>query len=121
MKILEFIAGLLLGPHRLAPVEFVARRDPSHAIVDVRTPGEFEQKHLRGAINVDVHAPDFVERVERLLKKGALKADRPIYLYCRSGARSGRATRILRARGFEEAYNVGGLRSLEAAGADVTR
>lgn len=121
MTILERLRGLLLGPHRLPPAEFVARRGPSHSVLDVRTSSEFEQEHLEGALHVDIHAPDFARRVERLARKGTVKPDQPVYLYCRSGARSGRATRLLRAQGFEQAYNVGGLRALKAAGAQTTR
>lgn len=117
----SFLSKLLRGPHGLAPADFLARREPSHPVLDVRSPGEFAQEHLKGAINVDIHGPDFAGQVERLAKKGTLKPDQPVYLYCRSGARSGRATRFLRGQGYGEAYNVGGLGALKAAGAKVGR
>ena len=121
MSLFSFLSRLLRDPNRLAPADFVARREPSHPVLDVRTPREYAQEHLKGAINVDLSAPDFIRQVERLTKKGRLKADRPVYLYCRSGARSGRAAQLLRGKGFAEAYNVGGLRGLKAAGAKVGR
>lgn len=121
MALFSFLSKLLRGPHGLAPAEFLTRREPAHPVLDVRTPGEFAQGHVKGAINVDIHGPDFAAAVERLAKKGTLKADQPVYLYCRSGARSGRAARFLRERGYGEAYNVGGLGGLKAAGAEVGR
>jgi rhodanese-related sulfurtransferase len=121
MSLLSFLSRILRDPNRLAPADFVARREASYAVLDVRTPREYAEEHLEGAINVDLHAPDFARQVERLAGKGRLKADQPVYLYCRSGARSGHATRLLRGQGFPEACNIGGLRALKAAGAKVGR
>ena len=121
MSLFSFLSRLLRDPSRLPAAEFLARRESSHAVLDVRTPREYAQEHLKGAINVDIHAPDFTRQVERLAKKGRLAPDRPVYLYCRSGARSGRAARLLRGQGFAEAYNVGGIGALKRAGAQVGR
>ncbi|NNK61875.1 MAG: rhodanese-like domain-containing protein [Gemmatimonadetes bacterium] len=121
MSLFSFLSNLLRDPNRLAPADFLARRQAAEAVLDVRTPREYAQRHLKGAINVNLMAPDFARQVERLTKKGKLKPDQPVYLYCRSGARSGRAARLLRKEGFAEAYNVGGLRGLESAGAKVGR
>ena len=121
MSLFSFLADLLRDPNRLPPAEFLAQREASHPVLDVRTPREYAQKHLKGAINVNLMAPDFARQVERLTKKGKLKPDQPVYLYCRTGARSGSAARLLRKEGFAEAYNVGGLRGLESAGAKVGR
>ena len=118
---LRLIARLLRGPNRLDPADFIAQRKASHPVLDVRTPTEYAREHLKGAINVNVGAPDFDRQVERLAKKGTLKADEPVYLYCRSGARSGRAARLLRSQGFEQAYNVGGIEGLKRAGAQAGR
>jgi rhodanese-related sulfurtransferase len=119
--ILDFLSRLVRGPNGLSPKDFVARREASHPVLDVRTASEFAQEHLKGAINVDVSAPDFARQVERLAKKGKLKTDEPVYLYCRSGARSGRATRLLRHQGYGQAYNVGGIGGLKRAGSGVGR
>lgn len=93
---------------------FLETRSPSAPILDVRTPGEYAQGHLRDARNVDVMGADFVDRVDAL----GLDPETPVYLYCRSGNRSGKAARILRERGYARAFNVGGLRELEEAGAE---
>ena len=92
---------------------FVADRDPAAPVLDVRTPDEFAGGHLADAVNVDVKAPDFRERVADL---GL--GDGPVYLYCGSGKRSGLATETLHELGHTGAVNVGGYDALRAAGAE---
>ncbi len=103
------------GGDSLAPADFVAQRDPSAPVLDVRTPAEFAGGHLAGAVNVDVMAPDFTQQVEAM----DLPNDGPVYLYCRSGNRSGQATGILRSLGHSGAVNVGGFDALARAGAET--
>jgi rhodanese-related sulfurtransferase len=68
-------------------------------IVDVRTPGEYREKHLEGSRNVP-------------LDEIKLKADhirswaKPVITVCRSGNRSGVARNILHSMGIES-YNGG--------------
>ncbi len=110
---MSFLSRLLSGGSALSPSAFVAQRDPGAPLLDVRTPGEFAAGHLDGAVNVDVLAPDFRERIEAL----DLPASGPIYLYCRSGNRSGQAAQVLRDLGHDGAVNVGGFEALRSAGA----
>lgn len=98
----------------LAPADFVAQRDASAPVLDVRTPAEYAQGHLADAVNVDVMAPDFRQRIE-----GMDLGDGPVYLYCRSGNRSGQAAGVLREMGHAGAVNVGGFDALATAGAET--
>jgi phage shock protein E len=100
-------------PVELHPAAFLRQRVPDAPVLDVRTPDEFDQQHLEGAMNVDILDHRFVERLAEL------KLDRhaPIYLYCRTGNRSGHAARILRQNGYARAFNVGGLQDLVREGA----
>lgn len=98
----------------LRPERFLHQRRPEDVVIDVRTPAEFAQGHLAGAINLDLMAPDFHEQIARL------DPHRTYYLYCRSGNRSGQAVRLLRKRGLK-AYNIGGLEDLARAGATIMR
>lgn len=100
----------------LAPAAFVADRDPAAPVLDVRTPEEYAEGHLVEAANVNLLAPDFLDQVRAM----DLPAHGPIYLYCRSGARSGQAAGILRQLGHDGALNVGGFDALAAAGAATT-
>ena len=51
----------------------------------------------------------------------AQKSGEPVYLYCASGARSGRAADMLRGFGFADVRNLGGFGNLQAAGCKVQR
>jgi len=102
---------------RLTAEEFLARYTPEAVVIDVRTPEEFAQGHLKGALNINVQAPDFRAQIQAL----KLDPDRPVYLYCRSGRRSQLAAEILREMGFRRLYNIGGFEDLARAGAEVAR
>lgn len=104
-------------PLRIPAGEFLGRRMPDAPVLDVRTPGEFAGGHLRGARNVDVMGTDFADAVDRL----GLDRNAPIYVYCRTGNRSGNAVKILRGRGYSGAVNVGGVEDLTRAGATMSR
>ena len=104
----------------LSAADFEARRHPDDPVLDVRTPREFASGHVAGAENVDVQAPDFRAQIEALGQQGVIAPERPVYLYCRSGNRSGIAARMLREMGFAKAYNVGGYDALRAAGTPVS-
>lgn len=71
-------------------------------IVDVRTPSEFEKGHLAGALNINWNDESFDEQIA-LLDKSA-----PIFLYCHSGGRSGRAYERLKEMGFEHVFDMQG-------------
>ena len=72
-------------------------------LVDVRTLKEYNSGHIENAINIDFYnSSNFKEAFERLNK------DKPVYLYCRSGARSQKAARKLIAMGFSKIYDLKG-------------
>lgn len=72
-------------------------------IVDVRTGKEFEEKHVRDAVNIPVETLTG-SRPEALPDTGAT-----LLVYCRSGARSARASKALAEMGYENVYNFGGI------------
>ncbi|PAP78809.1 rhodanese-like domain-containing protein [Rubrivirga marina] len=114
---MSFLSRLLQpsGGDAMPPATFVAERDRSATVLDVRTPQEYASGHLAGAVNVDVMSADFRQRVEAM----GLPGSGPVYLYCRSGQRSGQAAQILRQLGHEGAVNVGGFDALARAGAET--
>lgn len=92
------------------------RGDPGFVILDVRTPREFEEGHLRGAVNIDYHAEDFRERID------GLDRDRTYLVYCRSGARSSSAYRLMEEMGFGSLYNLqGGILQWNQAGLPLVK
>lgn len=79
-------------------------------LVDVRTPEEFAGGHLQHATNINYNSPDFKSQISKLDKS------KPVYLYCRSGNRSGKAADSLKALGFTTFYNIGGFEQLKKEG-----
>jgi rhodanese-related sulfurtransferase len=73
--------------------------------LDVRTPEEFQSGHYAGALNIPVDQLE--SRLNELPDKSI-----PIVAYCASGARSGHAAQILKAAGYTEVINAGGLRDM---------
>ena len=76
---------------------------PGVQLVDVRTPEEFGEGHLEGAVNID-----FLD--DEVFSAGikGLDKERPVLLYCRSGRRSADAGRLLLKEGFKEVYDLEG-------------
>lgn len=67
-------------------------------IVDVRTPDEFREGHVKGAVNIPL------DRIQGQI--GKLDKSKPVITCCRSGARSGMAADMLKSAGFD-VYNGG--------------
>ena len=74
----------------------------NYYLIDVRTPEEFKSGYLEDAINIEW------QDIKNLNKE--IKKDDKIYLYCRSGNRSGKATDILINLGYKNVKNIGGLK-----------
>ena len=94
-------------------------------VIDVREEGEFHGGHARGGINLplsrlhltaDPNSGHFDKRLA-----AARKAGTPLYLYCASGARSGRAAGMLQQFGFDDVQNLGTLHAWVQGGGDVAR
>lgn len=82
-------------------------------VIDVRSPAEYDEAHIVGAVNIDVDGAGFADRI------AALDPDAPILVYCRSGNRSARAAALMEQAGIEDIADAGGLADLAAAGAPV--
>jgi NADPH-dependent 2,4-dienoyl-CoA reductase/sulfur reductase-like enzyme/rhodanese-related sulfurtransferase len=76
-------------------------------IIDVRTPPEYAQGAHPDAVNIPLD--DLPQRVDELGDQ-----DRPITLYCASGARSAYGQRILKQMGFSNVKNGGSLHDVLA-------
>jgi rhodanese-related sulfurtransferase len=72
-------------------------------LVDVRTPVEFAQGHIPGAININVKDGQFQSQVQ-----SQLSTDLPVAVYCRSGKRSADARKILSKMGYNQLYDLKG-------------
>ena len=73
-------------------------------LLDVRTLQEYQNGHIPESKNIPVQQIDEVSSV-------VYDKDTPLYVYCRSGARSGRASASLKRMGYTNAVNIGGILS----------
>ena len=71
-------------------------------LLDVRTPQEYRAGHIPGSKNIPL---------QELGRLGAVAAGQevPLFVYCQSGARSGRAAGELRHMGYRRVKNIGGM------------
>lgn len=76
--------------------------NPDYIVIDVRTPEEFSEDGINGAINVDYYSPTFKQDI------AALDSSKTYLIYCRSGARSSNAAIILQELGMNSVYDLDG-------------
>ena len=82
--------------------------DSSVVLLDVRTPQEFAQGHIVGAINIDVKDSLFITNVQRQIAPGSRVA-----VYCRSGRRSMSAAQQMVEKGYDVVNLEGGFLAWE--------
>ncbi|MDT0689026.1 rhodanese-like domain-containing protein [Salegentibacter sp. F188] len=71
-------------------------------LIDVRTPKEFVEDHIENARNINFYDSRFLTRVKDINK------DKPVFIYCRNGARSARAAKKMVKQGFSQIYELKG-------------
>ncbi len=102
------LIGAPASPHDAAPQH--APATPALAsntvLIDVRSRGEFDSGHIQGAISLPL------DRIHVDIAGVVPDPRTPLLLYCRSGARSGRACAIVSKLGYEVARNGGGIGSV---------
>lgn len=97
-SISEFVTNVNTEKAREIIAEYY--QNPNFAILDVRTPEEYEISHIPDAFNIDFYSPVFSEELNKLDKS-------MIYLiYCRSGNRSSQAIEKMIKLGFKNIYHL---------------
>jgi len=71
-------------------------------LVDVRTPDEYNGGKIDDAQNIDFYEADFKTQIAKLDKS------KPVFVYCHSGGRSGKAAKMMKGMGFKEVYDLKG-------------
>lgn len=85
-------------------------------VLDVRTPEEFQEGHIEGAVNIDFNGKDFAAQVKKL------DTTKPVLVHCLGGGRSGRSLPVLEQLNFPQIYHLHeGFGEWEAAGKPVKK
>lgn len=79
------------------------RAIPGALLVDVRNPAEYNGGHIPGSINFAM------SRILKEAEEAFPDKAQPLYVYCQSGARSGRAGKLLDLMGYETVVDLGGI------------
>jgi phage shock protein E len=86
----------------------IADKGASPLIIDVRTPAEWDRGHLEDAKHIEW------QDIGTFISDLTSDKDETIYVYCRSGARSGKAKTILDELGYSNVINAGGVADAQA-------
>ena len=113
-----YIKGYIFANfEQVTPQQAVAmlKNDSNITLLDVRTPGEYKEGHLAGAILIPLSTLDKnLNRLEAFKQK-------KILVYCRSGGRSVMASRILESNGFLPINVKEGMNGLKNRGVKIDR
>lgn len=102
---------------RISAEQFQEKVDETPGvIIDVRTQEEYNQGHLAKVDDhLDLLNGDFEASLDSLNK------EKTYYLYCRTGNRSGQAADLMKEKGFNNVYNIGGFQDLVNAGVESNK
>ena len=107
-KVFKFVAATLIALFAVGSLAACSNANAIDmksiaAVIDVRTPAEYSEGHLDGAVNIDVQDANF----DTILSQ--LPTDGDYVVYCRSGNRSAKAVEKMKAAGFTNVIDAGGV------------
>ncbi|MFK8007865.1 MAG: rhodanese-like domain-containing protein [Saprospiraceae bacterium] len=73
-----------------------------HILIDVRTPSEFQAGTIGNAKNINWNDTNFATEISKLEK------NKPLFIFCQKGGRSGKALKKIKRLGFQEVYDLKG-------------
>jgi thioredoxin 1 len=71
-------------------------------IIDVRTPEEFAEGHIKNAVNIDWNNSNFESKISKIDKT------KPVLIYCLGGGRSASAASKMKTLGFSQIFELNG-------------
>ena len=113
--------GAVGGYPNLSPVEAretIGKRagDPRFVLLDVRTPKEFGEERIAGAVMIDYLSPAFRDEMAKLDR------EKTYLVYCRTGNRSNGALKVMRELGFRNVLHLAeGITKWKEAGFPTAR
>jgi rhodanese-related sulfurtransferase len=90
--------------------------DNEFAILDIRTPGEFQSGHLAKSVPIDFYSPTFADQLNRLDKT------KTYLVYCRTGNRSTKSLELFKKLKFQKVYHMAsGISAWKSEGFTVVK
>ncbi|MGN1168237.1 MAG: rhodanese-like domain-containing protein [Lachnospiraceae bacterium] len=80
------------------------KKSKNAILLDVRTAEEYSEGHIEGSVNIPLQS---IQNVRIQIPD----LNRKIYVHCLSGSRSARAASMLKAMGYLDVTNIGGIGS----------
>ena len=106
--LLSILSGIiLLAVSGCCSTESKTSMEANAVLLDVRTPEEHKSGYLEGAVLLPL------AELESKISSKVSDRDTPIYIYCRSGRRAGTAVEKLKAMGYTDLHNLGGLKEAQ--------
>ena len=103
--LLSILSGIiLLAVSGCCSTESKISMKNNAVLLDVRTPEEHKSGYLEGAVLLPL------AELESKISSKVSGKNTPIYIYCRSGRRAGTAVEKLKAMGYTDLHNLGGLK-----------
>jgi len=100
----------------VAEFENLMSEESSIQIIDVRTPNEYAQGYIKNSQLMNFNSADFKTQITTLDK------NKPVAVYCHSGARSNQAFEIMKEMGFRQIYELqGGMVAWQQNGKQVLK
>lgn len=101
---------------QLSPKEFQSFLSNDIQLIDIRTGREFNAEHINNAQNINFLSEDFSNTINKLNK------EEPVFIYCRSGKRSGKSVAKFEKAGFTKIYELkGGILNWKSEGFKITK
>ena len=106
--LLSILSGIiLLAVSGCCSTESKISMENNAVLLDVRTPEEHKNGYLEGAVLLPL------AELESKISSKVSGKNTPIYIYCRSGRRAGTAVEKLKAMGYTDLHNLGGLKDAQ--------
>lgn len=106
---MSILANLLFRGGADKDIDIPALIKSGALVIDTRTPGEFADGHIQGAINIPF------DIIANVIGKYEPDYTKTIIVYCHSGMRSAAAKQALEHAGYTNVFNGGGLHHMQQA------
>ncbi len=111
-----FSSGVRAQTDTIDVQKFIELQNEGYKVIDVRTPEEFSEGFIEGAVNINFLDTEFKANIDKLDKEGNY------LVYCKSGGRSKKALHLMKDIGFINVYSLtGGIKAWSAEGNPLSK